>query len=131
MVQHYKHYKSLYDTKLAQSSIKTNNETQTELDLYVPQEHYHKIVQERDIFESKYRNAAVLLNTSMKNLEEYQRNYVICASENRALGLALSRFDKNYTAKPIDQIDEIYQKGFEEWKNQNPEFVNRYILKKI
>lgn len=73
-----------------------------------------------------------MFNISSQSLEEYKKNYVICAAENRALGTALSRYDKSYTdlIKPIDQIDVMYQEGYEDWKKNHPEFVSHFKLEK-
>lgn len=102
---------------------KQSNETQTDVS-----GDFAKIADERNVFEVKYRKTARMFNMLKSSLEEYQKKYVVRASEVRALTTALNRFDNRNTLLPIEEIDQMYQEGYEDWKRENPEFVARYKL---
>lgn len=89
--------------------------------MYISTENHAKTVREL----KKYTQ---FFNVANESLDEYKQKNIFLVAENRALATALSRCDKNWIPTPNEEIDEMYQNGYEKWKKENPEFVKRFNL---
>uniref|UniRef100_A0A336LZF0 CSON008871 protein n=1 Tax=Culicoides sonorensis TaxID=179676 RepID=A0A336LZF0_CULSO len=129
LVQHYKHYKSLYMSKMSQqsnSNKKSDGSSQTDPINCLSPEDYKTLTDEREMFETKYRRAAVWVNQLKENIAIYQSKFVERVAEVHACYLALSKYT-DIKPTPTEQMEEIYRKGYEKYRKDNPDFIRKYV----